>query len=393
MSDLTLQHIFQRHFRRYQETHKVPPHQLRIARKIMRCRTAANGIHIRKCIDNHTIDIWYNSCKHRACPQCSSIDIENWLALQKSKLIRCAHYHVIITLSSDLNGLWAYNTNQLADMFFTAVKESIFEILANRKYLGAKPGLLMCLQTWGSSLSLHPHIHCLVTAGGTHDDGEWVDLRNPNFLMPGRLLAAAFRSKILTALGQAIQNGSMVIPPDTSKQEVLRLIKRLWGQEWNAHICEKYGYGEGVVSYLARYVKGGAISNKRLLCDDEKGVLFKYTNYRDEESAAKNQDDILLPHDEFIRRVLLHIPDLRLRTFRSYGLYYRRNIELLDHVREHFGQEPVQEPKRLLFKEFLEKKGIPKDLRCPICGGPVAILEKHYGRRVFTTIVSAAQAA
>jgi hypothetical protein len=392
MSSLTLQHIFQNHFWHYRENHKVPAHQLRVAQKIMRCRTASNGVHIRKCVDNHTIDIWYNSCKHRACPQCSSIDIENWLELQKSKLVKCPHYHVIITLSNDLNGLWAYNSGKFADMFFTAVKESIFEILANAKYLGAKPGLLACLQTWGSNLSLHPHLHCLVTAGGVNETGEWVNLRNPNFLMPGRLAAAIFRGKMLSSLCRAVRDGSFHLPADTDKKEVLSLLKKLWGQEWNVHICEKYAYGDGVVSYLARYVKGGAIANDRLVRDDAKGVLFKYTNYRDEESPKKNQDDILLSHDEFIRRILLHIPDLRLRTFRSYGIY-RRNIEELNRVREHFGQAPVQESERLLFEAYLTKKGFQRDFRCPICGGPVAILEKHYGSRVFTTIVTAAQAA
>ena len=171
------------------------------------------------------------------------------------------------------------------------------------------------------------------------------------------------------------------------------MLNKLGRQKWNAFIGEKYDYGDGVVSYLSRYVKGGAISNKRLVSDDEKGVLFKYTNYRDEEARDKNGDTVLLPHEEFIRRILLHIPDLRLRTFRSYGIYYRRTLEELNRIREHFGQGPVQQPERLLFEAYLTKKGIPKEFRCPVCGGPVAIIEKHYGGKVFTTIVSAAQAA
>jgi hypothetical protein len=321
------------------------------------------------------------------------MDVENWLELQKGKLIKCAHFHVIITVSDALNGLWEYNTSRYADLFFRAVKESLFELLANPKWLGAKPGLLACLQTWGSNLCLHPHLHCLITAGGVNEAGEWVNLRNPNFLLPGRALAALFRGKLLAGLRKAVQDGTFQIPPDTCKQEVLTLLNRLRRQEWNVHICERYAYGDGVVSYLAKYIKGGAISNKRLLCDDEKGVLFKYTNYRDEENTEKNNATILLSHDEFIRRILLHIPDLRLRTFRSYGVYYRRNIEELNRIREHFGQEPVEEPERLRFEAYLTKKGMVKDFRCPICGGPVAVIEKHYGSRIFTTIVSAAQAA
>jgi hypothetical protein len=393
MNGITLQSIFQRHFEDYQKVHKIPMHLLNVVKKIMNCRTAANGYHLRKCRNGHLIDVWYNSCKHRACPQCSSIDVANWLALQKAKLVQCAHYHVIFTLPDTLNPLWLYNTHKFADLFFTAAKDSLLQLLSDPKFLGAKPGILAALQTWGSDTSLHPHIHMLVSAGGVDGAGEWVSLRNPNFLLPGRVLAAMFRGKLLAGLREALEKGVFKVPPDSYKQQVLNLIHRLGRQEWNVHICERYAYGEGVVTYLARYVKGGCISNSRLLSDDENGVLLSYTDYRDEKKQKKNEKTLLLQPGEFIRRILLHIPELRLRTFRSYGIYYRRNQEELNRVREHFDQRPFQPPQRILFEEYMISLGKPKEFRCPVCGGSVAVIEKHYGKRVFTTIVSAARAA
>ncbi len=388
MNSVTMQGILERHFPAYRLTHDVPKYQLRAADAMTKCRTAAMGYHASKCEQGHVIDIHYNSCKHRACPQCARIQIERWLDKQRSRLIKCAHFHVIFTIPKQVNLLWVYNSTLLADFFFCAVRDTLFKMLENPRHLGAKPGLHACLQTWGRDLSLHPHIHCLVTAGGLNELGEWVSLRHPGFLLPGKAVAAVFRGKMLYAIRCAIEAGLLRLPKGMHEQGALNLLNKLGRAEWNVHICERYAYGEGVVIYLANYVKGGPLSNGRLISSDSTGVTFEYKDHHDNKTKKMR-----LKHGEFIRRILSHVPEVRLRTFRSYGLYYRRNKDLLNRSRRHFSQPPVKDPDFLGFEEFLKRKGIERPLICSICGGGVAIIEKHYKRGAPCVLVPVRKAA
>lgn len=388
MSRLTLQLIFQSYLHAFVRDHQLTKCQRKAAKAIMICRTSAMGAHVYKCAQGHVVDVWYNSCKHRSCPQCAGIQIERWLERQKSRLIECPHYHVIFTIPTELNGLWVYNGTSLADAFFSNVRDTLIEMLSNPRHLGAKPGLLACLQTWGRDLSLHPHIHCLVTAGGLNELGEWIALKNPNFLLPGKAVAALFRGKMLESIRQAILNGSLRLPDGLHEQKALNLLNKLGRLQWNVHICERYAYGEGVVKYLAKYVRGGPLSNSRLVASDETGVTFQYTDHRD--NMTKNMK---LTHAEFIRRILMHVPETRLRVFRSYGLYYRRNVDLLNRCRAAFSQPPVKDPEFLTFEKYLERKGSTRSFLCPQCGGPVAIIEKHYRGGLYSELVSRGRAA
>jgi hypothetical protein len=385
---LNLQGIFNRHYADYLSKHKLPKYLLRAADAIMKCRTPAMGYHVTRCAEGHVIDTFYNSCKHRACPQCAWIQIERWLEKQKSRLIRCAHHHIIFTLPHELNRLWDYNSTLMSDLFFSAVRDTLFVMLENPRHLGATPGLLANLQTWGRDVSRHPHIHCLVTAGGLNRAGEWVHPRHPNYFLPGRAVAALFRGKLLGGLQRALAGGNLRLPNGTSKRDVQDLIDKLFQAEWNVNISARYPYGLGVVQYLAKYVKGGPLSNGRLISDCEAGVTYEYKDHHDGKTKQ-----MCVSHEEFIRRILSHVPEVRLRTFRSYGLYYRRNKELLNRSRKVFSQPPVQEPPFLTFDQFLHRKGEGKSLLCPICGGRVASIERHYKARVRTVLLPGCKAA
>ena len=166
MALVTLQTIFQDAFPAYEQTHPLPAHVRTAARAIMQCRTAALGGHIQACPDGHMLRIWYNSCRHRSCPQCAYLQTERWLALQRARLLACDHYHVIFTLPHDLNPLWLANVSMMTTLLFQAVHDTLHTLLADPKYLGAQPGILAALHTWSQPLVLHPHGHCLVTGGG-----------------------------------------------------------------------------------------------------------------------------------------------------------------------------------------------------------------------------------
>ena len=173
MALVTLQTIFQDAFPAYEQRHALPAHVRRAAHALMQCRTAALGGHIQACPDGHVARVWYNSCRHRSCPQCAYLQTERWLALQRARLLACDHYHVIFTLPHELNPLWLANVPVMTTLLFQAVRDTLSTLLADPKYLGAQPGILAALHTWSQTLVLHPHVHCLVTGGGLTADGSW----------------------------------------------------------------------------------------------------------------------------------------------------------------------------------------------------------------------------
>jgi hypothetical protein len=166
MGTVTLQTIFQDAFPTYEQTHALPRHVRRAARAIMQCRTAALGGHVHACPDGHMARIWDNSCRHRSCPQCAYLQTERWLALQRARLLACDHYHVIFPLPHELNPLWLANVPVMATRLFQAARDTLGPLLADPKYVGAQPGIIAAVHTWGQTLVLHPHLPCLVTGGG-----------------------------------------------------------------------------------------------------------------------------------------------------------------------------------------------------------------------------------
>jgi hypothetical protein len=211
MALVTLHTIFQDAFPAYEQTHPLPSHVRKAARALMQCRTAALGGHVQACPDGHMARIWYNSCRHRACPQCAYLQTEHWWARQLARLLACDHYHVIFTLPHDLNPLWLANVPLMSTLLFQVVRETLFDLLADPKYLGAQPGMIAALHTWSQTLGLHPHLHCLVTGGGLTPDGHWKAVRN-GFLLPACVVMAVFRGKMLGALRRAFARDALVLP-------------------------------------------------------------------------------------------------------------------------------------------------------------------------------------
>ena len=201
-----LQDIFCQHYPAYEQTHPLPAYVRKAARAIMRCRTAALGGHVQACPEGHFSRVWYNSCRHRSCPQCAYLQIERWLARQQARLLACDHYHVIFTLPHELNALWLANVEGMSRLLFHAARDTLFVLLGDAKYLGAQPGVIAALHTWSQTLVLHPHLHCLVTGGGLRPEGQWVAVRN-GFLLPARVVMAVFRGKMVAGLWRAYECG------------------------------------------------------------------------------------------------------------------------------------------------------------------------------------------
>jgi hypothetical protein len=291
--------------------------------------------------------------------------------VQRARLLHCDHYHVIFTLPHDLNPLWLGNTSLLTTILFQTVRETLLSLLADPKYLGAQPGILAALHTWGQTLVLHPHVHCLVTGGGLTPDGQWKAVRN-GFLLPVRVVMAVFRGKFLAALRTAWERGALQLPDGLRPQAFLNLLNRLGHPKktrWNVHIQERYPHGTGVATYLARYMRGGPIKHSRLVACDGETVTFWYVdNHAQAGDAPAPRRQMTLPIGDFLQRVLQHVPPPGTQVVRSWGLYQPRQAEALAACRAQLGQPPVSVPVRLDWQTVCAQRGAVHPERCSTCG-------------------------
>jgi hypothetical protein len=351
----------------------------------MQCRTAALGGHVQSCPDGHFSRIWYNSCRHRSCPQCAFIESERWLARQRSRLLACEHYHVIFTVPHELNPLWHGNMRQMSGLLFQAVRDTLMELLGDRKYLDAKPGLMLAFHSWGRTLVLHPHVHALVSGGGLKQDGHWQAVRN-GFLLPVRVVKSVFRGKFIAGLRRLHERGELDLPAEMSGRSFINLLNRLGHPKktsWNVHIRERYAHGEGVATYIARYMRGGPLSNRQLMDASGAQITFQYKDHRDGSSPGQAARRCMrLAADELLRRVLLHVPVPNTQVVRFYGLYHASQSAALGQCQGQLGQEPETSTERPGWQTVCALQGDAHPEVCPVCGQELVCtgtVPRHFG--------------
>jgi len=364
VGDSTLRDVFAAGLEGYLRTRWLPFHLLKAAYAIAQCRTAALGGHVKRCQHGHVQQVWYNSCRHRACPLCAWTKIDQWLNRIRDRLLPTDHYHLTCTLPAELRVFWQLNPKRIGDLLFKTVRETLFELLEMPKYLGAKPGLLMSLHSWSRSLATHVHVHCLITGGGVTPEGRWKPCTN-GFLVPTQRVASRLRRRFTQTLERLLDQGRLKLPPDLSRFEARRLIQRSRRKKWVVDRRERYAHGRGVAHYLARYVRGGPVKNQRLMSFDGQTVTLRLS--RKGEKLRK----IDLPVGEFIRRILVHVPPIGYRVVRSCGLYHHHYAEQLAACREQLGGDGKREGKDLSAEETEEVAdegpGALEDF-CRICG-------------------------
>ena len=378
MIDLTIQSIFLIGYATFEQGHRLPDYVRKAAHRIMACRTSVLGGHIQSCPDGHFHRIWYNSCKHRMCPMCALLQVQRWLAKQKARILNCDHYHVIFTIPDELHFLWRLNTKAMTDILFSCARDTLFELLEDKRYLGARPGIIATLQSWSKTLLLHPHIHCLVTGGGLTEALEWLSVTN-GYLLPFAVARDVFRSNVRNAIKKSLKKGYLLLPEGMRPQQLENLLNKLGRKKWNVKICENYSHGNGVLTYLARYLRGGPIANSRIVkIEDGKpahhrsrsgeagGVTFNY--------GREKLELMTLPIGEFIGRFLQHIPLANSILVRSYGIYSPSKKDDLSLCREILGQGPVKEPDFVDWQSCFEQSDDHPEL-CPICGKRLILTE------------------
>jgi hypothetical protein len=340
-SGVSLGEIVRRIGSQYEQSHRLTRPQRRALRAISLCRTPALGGHLDQCSRCGFRHIVWHSCRNRHCPRCQAEARKRWLEQRKSEVLPVPYFHVVFTIPDSLNAFALASPRQLYDILFAAVRETLLVISGDPKRLGARVGALAVLHTWGQTLTLHPHIHCVVPAGGFSLDGRrWLRARRKNFFLPVRVLSRYFRRRFLEMLRRALRDDAAF---RSRVEHAEDLLARASSKEWVVYAKRPFGGPEQVLSYLAAYTHRIAISNRRILSFDGDRVRFLYKDYRD----GDREKVMELDADEFLRRYLLHVLPERFVRIRHFGFLANRvrsrNLEL---AREQLGhaRAPLAEP-------------------------------------------------
>ena len=299
--------------------------QRKTLRDIGLCRTAALGVHLEQCDHCPHQSFAYDSCRNRHCPKCQSTARDRWLAKQALSLLPVAYSHVVFTLPEQLAPLALRNQPLLYDLLFRAASETLLEIAADPRHLGARIGMLAVLHSWSQNLRHHPHLHCLIPAGGlARDNSRWIACR-PGFFLPVRVLSRLFRGKLLAFLKQAYTrkelNFGAAMATLSQPNRFYAMLRELRNHEWVVYAKPPFGGPEHVLKYLARYTHRVAISNGRLLDLANGQVRFRWRDSKhNNRSKVMNLDAV-----EFIRRFLLHVLPSGFVKIRHFGLLANRN--------------------------------------------------------------------
>ncbi len=298
--------------------------QHRALRAIALCRTAALGGHITQCDHCGHEAQAYNSCRHRSCPKCHGAAQAAWLAAREREILDTAYCHVIFTLPHDLAPLVLQNPRHLYGLLFRTVAQTLQDIAGAPKHLGAEIGGLAVLHTWGQQLHHHPHLHCVLPAGGIAPDGaRWVPCR-PHFFLPVRVLSRRFRRLYLAGLAQAYTQGQLTFAGRCRELAAptpwQRLLATLRDQEWVVYAKEPMQNPQHVLKYLARYTHRVAISNHRLVSVEDGQVTFRYKDYQ----RGHRLRTLTLDAVEFLRRLMLHVSPHGFHRLRHFGFLANR---------------------------------------------------------------------
>jgi Putative transposase/Transposase zinc-binding domain len=342
---------------------------------IARCRTAALGGHLDECSRCGHRAISYNSCRNRHCPKCQAGACERWLEKRRRELLPTPYVHVVFTLPRHLAPLVLQNKKFIYDLLFRTSAETLLEVARDPQHLGAEIGFFSVLHTWSQKLELHPHVHCVVPAGGlSADQTRWIK-PHYDFFLPVGVLGAVFRGKFYEALKCAFHEGRLNFHGDLEFLAQPKIfaawLRPLFHKDWVVYAKRPFGGPEHVLRYLGRYTHRVAISNHRLISFADGEITFRWRD-----SAHRNEQKLLsLSLDEFLRRFLLHVLPKGFVRIRHFGfLANRRRATTLPLCFPLLGSVPQATP---------EVTATSSDAwLCPRCGGPMLLIEMFTAAKI-----------
>lgn len=372
--------IVRQHGDRFLETHRawVTGRHRRVLRAIAQCRTAALGGHRDRCDQCAQPALSYNSCRDRHCPKCLTAARNAWVAAREQELLPVGYVHIVFTMPEPLARLALVNKRVVYDLLFHAAAETVRQVASNPKRLGGAIGGLMVLHTWGQRLQHHPHVHCVVPAGGLSPDGtQWIHAR-PRFFLPIPVLRQVFRGKLIAGLREAFRRGRLHFPgslaPLATDVAFRAFLRSLYRQVWVVYAKPPFGGPAHVLHYLARYTHRVAISNHRLVAVADDTVSFRWKDYR----HGSQIRTLTLDANEFLRRFLLHVLPKRFVRIRYFGfLAPRCRTRELAQCRQALAVAPT--PPDVPLVASTPRSSWP----CPRCGAPMRIVERLTARQLF----------
>lgn len=349
--------------------------QLKVMSAIEQCRSAALGGHLLRCTACEQPQVAYNSCRNRHCPKCQGSAARRWLEHRQADLLPVEYYHVVFTLPAPIADIAYQNKAVIYGLLFDVAAETLLTIAADPKHLGARIGATLVLHTWGSALTHHPHVHGIVPGGGLAADGErWIACR-PGFFLSVRVLSRLFRRRFLEELARLHAAGRLRFFGEhavlADSRAFAHWLAPLHQCEWVVYAKRPFAGPDAVLAYLSRYTHRVAISNTRLLDFDERGVSFRWKDYR--AKGSTRYKTMTLAAAEFMRRFLLHVLPAGFHRIRHYGLLAnaarRNNLA----VARNLLQQPASQTAAPLPAD--KTSSPPPTFFCRHCGAPMIIIE------------------
>jgi Putative transposase/Transposase zinc-binding domain len=350
----------------------LTPEQRRALKDLTSCRTAALGGHVLGCPGCGYRQIAYNSCGNRHCPTCQDTAAARWLEARAAELLPVPYFHIVFTLPNALDPIALANPRVVYNLLLRSAAETLLEVAADPKLLGAQAGVLAVLHTWGQNLQFHPHVHCVVPGGGLSPDGSCWIASASNFFLPVRVLSRVFRGKFLARIRAAFAKGNLRFAADQFEQVLSAVVS----VDWVVYAKPPFGGPEAVLRYLARYTHRVAISNARLLDFEDGMVRFRYKDY-----AHGNRKRVMtLTAMEFVRRLLLHVLPTGFMRIRHYGILANRHRhEKLTLCRRLLDSGSAVEPESPEAKQITENPSSIAPTRvCPVCGAGRMIMIEEF---------------
>ena len=340
---------------------KFTPEQHKALRLIEMCRTGKLGSHIEKCNACGHKKVHYNSCGNRNCPNCQAINKEKWVLDRSFDLLPVKYFHAVFTIPSQLRILFIYNKKLLYNLLFRCVKETLFEFaLDPRQKMEAKLGLVSILHTWNQKMQFHPHIHCIIPAGGINKRGEWKASKGKkNYLFSASALSSKFKQKFLINLVKIYKNGELKIPPNdvlwNTTNSFYKTKSKLYKTAWVVYAKEAFGGPQQVLEYLGRYTHRIAISNHRIICMTNTHVTFRYLDRKTNTTQFRK-----VKGEEFVKLFLQHVLPFRFTKIRHYGFLSSRskNVDLAKIRKVLNAQNPGKKVKLSAREVIILTKGV-----------------------------------
>lgn len=355
--------------------------QRKASHAIMNCKSGKLGLNISRCPDCGYTETHNNSCRNRNCPNCQAVHKEIWVDKRRAEVIDAPYFHVVFTLPHELNALLYCNQQPLYSLLHRCCAKTLLELSADKKFLGAVPGIIQVLHTWNQELNYHVHMHCIISGGGLTPDRK-IRKTKSSFFIPVGILRDKFKGKYLAGLDSLYKNGGLTFSTSCEKlrnsYEWSEFRNGLYDKDWCPYIKETFhGFGNAI-EYLGRYTHKIAISNSRILSVDEQQITFTARGKK----PGEPRRTVTLENTEFIRRYLMHVLPPGFQKIRYYGFLNNRgknkNLKLIFTLQGH--QSFRAKYTRLSIAELI--KAVWKiDIRiCPECGcGRMQSIGRTYG--------------